>query len=316
MARSNKKKGKRASGQKRANQSQLRLVARYRRGLDDLGLAYARLLLDPCNAPLVHSVYGGSEGTYLMKAESVFNIGANPDATNGVLQWTPGIFPNAGLFYGFNGSSPTSLSNVPGNTFIINQTSAVRAIAACMEITYPGSELNRCGRVHYGQANGGLVNSGSPVVTDDVAQVLQHMERTPAGKIEVLWKPGVADSFTHDPSSTGSGPDRERRSALVCAWSGLPLTGGAGSNGVGLTIKLTCVYEYQPIAGSGVAVPTYARTSRNSLHDVIDYLRDAGAPFIRSTAQKFMYNVAAAAAGRAMGYVARNPPARIGYGEL
>jgi len=304
-------KNKRSKKQRKGNPRVAAMVARYRRGLDELGSAYARLLIDPCNAPLVHSVYGGSEGTYLMKAESIFTVGANPDATNGVLSFIPGVFPNAGLWYGFNGGVTSSIAFVPGSNFIINQASAVRAVAACMEISYPGSELNRAGRVHYGHANGGLVDTGVAVVTDNITPALAHMERTPAGKIEVMWKPGVADGFTHDPSSTVAAADRERRSALVCAWAGLPLVGAAGSAGVGLTIKLTCVYEYQPVASTGITVPTTARVSNNTLAEVMQYLRDAGAPFVRSTVTNVRNNLVAAATSMAMTYASRKLPARI-----
>jgi hypothetical protein len=250
-------------------------------------------------------VYGGGEGTYLVKAESISDFGVNPDATTGVYQWVPGVFDTPGVIYGFNNGAPTGLGNsntIPAFTFMLGNASQARCIAACLEISYPGAESGRAGRVHYGHGNGGVLDTGFATSTAAVAPLLEMMERTPTGKIEIIWKPGQADGLFRDPSSAASQQDRERRSALLVAWAGLPLVGAAGSAGVGLTIKQTAVYEYQPIRGTGLTIPHAARTSSNSMQDVMRYLTEAGAAFARSTANKIAANLAYAATSGAMGY--------------
>jgi hypothetical protein len=50
-------------------------IVAYRQMLDKMALDYARLLLDPCNAPLSFPVYGGADGSYLVRCESFVSIG-------------------------------------------------------------------------------------------------------------------------------------------------------------------------------------------------------------------------------------------------
>lgn len=287
-----------------------RAVRVQRAYLDSLGQAYARLLLDPCNAPLVHSVYGGAEGTYLIKAESIATIANGTGNTSGVYQWTPGVLSNTGTILGVNDGTTTAFGAadfIPGFTFLTNNACQVRAVAACLEITYPGSEASRAGRVHYGQCGGGTLQ---PTMTGQTvasfAPVLEHMERTPAGKIEVLWRPGQADGLFREESTGASIVDRERRAAIGVAFAGLPLD--AAGNGVGLTIKQTCVYEYKPALGIGLTMPTVSRFSTSTLQDVMQFLLTTGAQFARSTASRMAQNLAYAATSGAMGYTSRSNP--------
>lgn len=300
----NKKKGKKGGG---ARTMVVRQVMREKRlALDALGAAYARLLVDPCNAPLVHSAYGGAEGTYLVKAETINDWGINPDATNGIFQWVPGVFSADGVIYGFNGANVAGLGAgpfIPGNAYITGNASQCRCIAACLEITYPGAELNRAGRVHYGHGNGGVLDIGVAIATNAITPMLEMMERTPAGKIEILWKPGQADGLFRDPNTAASIQDRERRASITVAWAGLPLVGAVGSAGVGLTFKQTAVYEYQPIRNIGVSIPNMARTTTNSLGDVMRALQARGERFLSSTVAQMVSNVAFAATSSAMGNI-------------
>jgi len=87
--------------------------------LDSSATDYARLLADPINAPLVHPVYAGGDGGYLIRFDSTFTTTAGATDTSGYLHWTPGAMGPDGieLLIGAaaNGSAPcTAITNGGG----------------------------------------------------------------------------------------------------------------------------------------------------------------------------------------------------------
>lgn len=67
-------------------------------GLDKAASDYARLLVDPETAPLVHPIFAGGEGGYLFRAESTFSaLGTGAANTGGVFHWTPNAIGSNGL---------------------------------------------------------------------------------------------------------------------------------------------------------------------------------------------------------------------------
>lgn len=260
-----------------------RLIGIAQRGLDRLGAEYARLLQDPCNAPLAFPVYGGTDGAYLIKVESFAAWGAGAAATSGVLQWTPGAIGtnNLDVLTGEGASAGAAItpgvSNTgPGKAFLQANASMARCVAACITLTYPGTELNRSGLVGYGQVNGSVLSTTATSV-NDLLPLLERSERTPAHKIELLWTPLSNDMLWTDPSVATSQNELDRKAALAFAWTGLPVA-------TGLMFKFTAVYEYTPNLGKGLAVPRFVDTSNNTLQEVLNFLRRGGETFVRSAA--------------------------------
>jgi len=119
-----------------------------RGALDAQAMAYAKLLSDPINAPLVHPVYAGGDGGYLMRFNTTLTMGKTPTGTASYLQWTPGaVGPNGvDLIVGTDTTSAgtpvaTAIGGSafsPGYLFLSSNASAFRTVAASMQVTYAG----------------------------------------------------------------------------------------------------------------------------------------------------------------------------------
>lgn len=278
-------------------------------------MAYAKLLADPCNAPLVHPTYAGSEGGYLMRADTFITIGVAAAATSGFMQWTPGVLSNtnAGLVFA-DGPNPAANQTVvaagdislPGLTFLKNNASAARCVAACMKLSYPGSEATRSGRIHYGQISGGLLGLGGNFAPDAVAQALPFFERTPADIIELVWKPNDADQLFSKPnvSNADDSSKNNKCAALAFAFAGLPAT-------TGITVHLTAVYEWQPGYATNLANPNLSKSpSRSTLDDVVNYLISQGFGFVKSHAMAAGRSALNSVLGDVYGIMGPNPNRR------
>lgn len=255
-----------------------------RRTLDSGALSYARLIADPCGAPLAHPVYSGTEGGYLVRAEAILNVGAVAGHKNGRFLFTPGAIGSAEAILAFSGPDDTSAgasvsfgADAPGYGFIRGQASTARPVAACLKVSFIGSELNRSGRVHFGQVSS-AVDAGSTYSIGEFHALSPHYSRTPAQEIELVWKPNDADQLFSDPISTMTFEERARKAALLVSWAGLP-------DGVGLTFRLTTIYEWQPRVNRGLSNPNLSKSpSANTLDDVINFLIANGFQFVRSAA--------------------------------
>ena len=254
------------------------IVKSSRRILDRKAFEYARLLADPCSAPICHPVYAGGDSGFLFRAEAVATHGGGATETCGFLHWTPGYVNNnhtdivlaAGALPGTNLTAGT-FGGGPGKTFLANNASAVRCVAACLKVTFPGAESARAGRIHYGHTMAGLIDTGDSTSVDAIAPVTQHFSRVPPETIELVWRPGAADTEFNDPRVNANAVIRDRKSSLTFAWAGIP-------GGTGMTFHYTAVYEWVPSAAQGLSTNmTGKNTSTNTLDDVIDFLQDAQA---------------------------------------
>lgn len=276
---------------------------------------YARLMTDPCNAPLVHPIYPGGDAGFLFRAESFRTFGNGLGTnTSGVMHWTPGYVnsTNTELIANSVDTGATTLAltaalDSPGKTFLAGTAKGVRCVAACVKITFPGAESTRSGRVHFGLTQAGMLDSGAVVAPDDVATSLQHYTRTPPETIELVWKPNIADADFCDPTEANGALIRDRRSALTVAWAGLPA-------GQGLTFHFTAVYEWTPATGKGVGHNALGKArSRNTMDDVIDTVIGAGFTFVRNSASAMGYGAATgamSALSNAMGLMPAQPHTR------
>lgn len=270
-------KTKKASSKRTRPRRRMRAMA-----LDASAAAYARLLSDPCNSPVVHPIYPGGDAGYLFRAESFATFAGGAGETAGFIHWAPGYVNSSGTqLVGAYGSTPTALllasvvTSAPGNAFLAANAKGVRCIAACMKVTFPGSESARSGRVHYGLTQAGLIDSGASLTTDSVCQALQHYSRTPSDTVELIWKPNIADTEFNDPGEAASAIIRDRKSALTLAFAGLPAA-------VGLTVHFTAVYEWTPANGIGVGHNALGKAqSNNTLDQVLDTLVQGGFTFVK-----------------------------------
>lgn len=280
---------------RKANAQQTTLVRKVvAKGMDSMARAYARLLVDPCNAPLAYPVYGGADGSYLVRCESIFNFmqSDNNLNTDGVFSWVPGAMggpesTNYGILAGAGPKGSNFTMNplgylCPGYYFIKNNASSFRPVAACMTVMYPGKEVDRAGIVAYGSVHGGYVaerylnDNAATFQSSEIIAGMPNSEKTPAAALEIVWRPSDNDWNWHDPDRIASGDILNRRGALVLAASGVPA-------GVTLTLKLTAVYEFKPKYGTGIVQATKGARSTNTLTEVLGFIdRLSGNPWVRS----------------------------------
>lgn len=269
----------------KAKQSVMRLF-------DQQAAAYAKLLLDPCHAPLTHPV-GSPTGGILFRSQTIIPLGALATTTCGVVHWVPGSLNNGNtelLFAnGLAGSTPLTFATTntaPGKVFLAASASDMRCVAACMRIMYDGSEATRAGRIGYGNTIGGFVQTSTTTSTDALMAQMPVMERTPQATAEIRWKPTQFDDAMIDPQATLNLQDRDRRGALTAMIVGHPV-------GAPLTLELTAVYEYLPLAGQGiVAATTHGGNSNWTVSSVVNALSNAYEnPWIKKGVDTFLSNL-------------------------
>jgi len=269
----NKKKSSGASAAKRKAPAG-RMIVPTRRMFDPPAAAYARLLADPCGAPLTHPLYAGGEGGILVKAESVINIAAGASETGVLMHWTPGAIGsgNTELLTSApagDSATATAASSTPGKTFLNDNATGVRVVAACMQVTYLGTELNRSGTIAMGRTQGSLIDPTNTVSLSGLSTALEHFTRTPDSTLELRWVPANMDQSFTDPNVATPTQERDRKSALTLSASGLVAASG-------LRIRLVAIYEYQPLRTLGIANPSSSRAySSWSLDDVLNSVQKA-----------------------------------------
>lgn len=252
------------------------VIPRDRFSLTQGELAYARLLNDPCNAPLVHGPFGDGSGGMISRFESDFIWGASPICFNGILGFLPS---GPSLYQGLTVNdldtvTLSGMSGAPGSDFLNANASAYRCLAACIQLYWPGTELNRSGIVSVGCLPAELVFS-TDCSSARVRTLSQFVERTPEGMVEIKWQPTTYDSmFTDagDAASSGSGIDSKlgtsRRNSLVATFSGVP-------SNVGMRARVVAVYEWKPRVGSGF-VTSSAASPAGTVSNTLRYLESTG----------------------------------------
>lgn len=222
--------------------------------LDRAAIEWAALLRDPCNAKLVAPCYPvGTGASVLMRFENdqIIANGATEVASFGAL------IPGAALAFQNAGPLTTDLlgavfgvqtSMAPGFAFLNTNVTSARAVAACVQITYPGTELNRSGIVGIGVipaeaiVNNIATGSGGGNITTSAAQVrimTQHVERMPATVVEVKWFPGEKDAEPVNPENLATANQAQAlvgRNAIVWSASGFPVS-------TGIRVRSVVIYE-------------------------------------------------------------------------
>lgn len=266
--------------------------------LDSVALTHKRMLMDPCRATLGPSTYPGSNGAIVARFEQdqiIFNAATQ---TAGALVWVPGFaaFAQTPAVAVQDDGSTFNLGpfvGSAGNSFLI-QTAGYRCVAACLQVYYPGTEVNRSGIIGMGYgpgtmatafqttANGGNNNAAS------IAQIRQsqfHTERTPQNMVELKWKPGFADQEWE--SVTSSAVQINTNSATLAGRQAITLTAGGLPPSIGLRVRFISIYEYMPQFGQGtVSTAGNSVITKNTLNDVLMSLEKTGNWFL-DTASKY-----------------------------
>lgn len=252
-------------------------VPRNRFSLTQGELGYARLLADPCNAPLVHGPFGDGSGGMISRFESDFIYGYSSTDVNGSLAFLPSgpsCYENVTLTDTTTFAYNAGVFAPPGSAFLQANCSSYRCLAACIQVYWPGTELNRQGIISVGCLPAEAVFNTDNTVSK-LRTLSQYVERTPAGMAEIKWQPTSFDTqFTDagDAASSGSGVDSKlstsRRNALVVTHAGLPAN-------VGMRVRIVAVYEWKPRVGSGFVTASSASPA-GTVANTLRYLESTG----------------------------------------
>jgi hypothetical protein len=263
--------------------------------LDNNARSWARLLEDPCNAPLVYPCFStGGGGTVLMRLEYDTILWSGATDTAGVYAWIPGAalsIINGTTLTSDTTTSTYSGANGPGSQWFPTNASSVRAVAACMQVMYPGTELNRSGIVAIGcvpadtfvsfiaTAGGGANNATSAAAA---RQSLVHAERMPTGVVEARWFPGENDQGSINGTlPTAYASVCPGRNGILVSASGFPVS-------TGIRVRAVGVYEVSLYSSSTLgSVQTPAPpVSVNNAAQVIKTLFDRDPQWWLTSAQK------------------------------
>lgn len=256
--------------------------------LDRSAMQYARLLRDPCNGPLVPSLWPGSEGSLVTRFETDFICFNGATETGGIIVYNPGLalcYSNATPVT--SDTTATQLTSallpVPGATFLANTAGSYRCVSACAQVMFAGTELNRAGFLGAGVTTFGsyarnllVVAGGAGIVTNpsDVRQSCQKVVRMPDDMLEVKWFPGGGDSLFMEGGNTAmTAADvvdaGAAKNCIQISVSGLPVS-------TGVRVRFVTVMEWTPRMGQGFVSSMSMPRSRFGVNDILSYLGQIG----------------------------------------
>lgn len=228
--------------------------------LDQGAVAYRRLLLDPCNAPLCGPVYPGAHGGVYHRVRRLFTV--NSPEVEGTYVFQPGT--NTLLKGGHsaaNAGTPYTLTEEtlfdPTDTFALG--TEARALAGCVKVRYIGSEQNRSGSV--GMATGTVAFAPGMTTTAAVGLAFSPViGRIGETQHETKFVPMFTDAMFRSQKTGAPSLWVDSRSTMVVTYQGAP----AGT----IQFEVTCVYEVDAKFNNGV-LATVPPASGNTLDHVL-----------------------------------------------
>lgn len=269
MAKGKKKQAKtagRQSGKQQRKPSARSIV-------DIYGKQYARLLNDPCYAPIVPPCYDSPGSGHIIRVESDFILGAEATSVGCAVLFCPGLLATLPSYCSItipttvvNSDTGTivwtgSVANQPGNAFA-SMFSAVRAVSACLQVSYVGSELTRAGVVGLGQVP--YSEAATFTTTAALRTTAERVVKMPDGTLEVKLVP--TDNSRN--FSTIGATDQVATPCLFATVTGIPVS-------TGMRIRCVSVLELLPKSGLGVVTNVIGSKSNTSLTAILNAMNDA-----------------------------------------
>lgn len=247
--------------------------------LDTAARQWAELIADPCNAKLTNSIWPGTAGSFVARFETDYVLFSDATATAGVVVFVPGsnsVYTNTAVATSDNTSLLLAATgNGPGANFLASSAGSIRCVAACAQLTFPGTELNRSGVVGGGVSTFGsfaqnvTTNGGGgnmSLTTADVRTMCQHTERMPASAMEILWMPGSGDQDWFElrggQAEKAVLDDISDKNCIILCASGFPA-------GTGVRVRLVSVLEWCPKSARGLVSTVEVPKSNNTINDVL-----------------------------------------------
>lgn len=237
-------------------------------GLDAPGAAWARLIADPCNAPLVSPCYPSNGTGQFVRLRRIIPLPAAPENNSIQLAFAPG--QNA-LWKGeTRPEAPDGTTSAAEGAFsgLADNYDSFRCVAACLKVTYVGTESGRAGTIGLSNSPNPLFNPSETTVSNGFMSQMTQINRVGEVKHEVKWIPSIKDQEFQ--TTNGSVPNLG--STLTCIVADLKRYLTSGSPGYvteGVQFELVGIYEVVPKRNSGMMVASVPNQSRNTVADVM-----------------------------------------------
>lgn len=264
--------------------------------MDEASHRYAQLLADPCGGPLVSGPFGDGSSGMVSRFERDIIINNSATDVGAAIVWVPGLceaqISNAPITSDSATITftPVAGTDTPGRSFLSTNAGQFRCLASCMQVYWPGTELNRQGIVSMGQFPADVVTD-AVVATTDLRSSSTYVERMPEGMVELVWRPSAYETTWQRVSNVAdTATDWDKYTALTASAFGIPVS-------TGIRVRIVAVYEWIPKPGTGLGIVSLTRNPvrKGSLSTVIDFLDRTG---------DWMYN-GAYKAGHALASMAR-----------
>lgn len=239
-------------------------------GLDSVGYSHARMLFDPCGAPLEESAYPGDRG-YVNRFQTTAQYGTGAGATCWVVVIKPGNICSTNFDTAL-ASTPITLAfskaAYPGAPFLTTNATKARAVSACIAVC-PNATPNNCtGTIYFGIVNAQAVANGgttTPQALIDLCSERVSAAQALMNPLEVKWSPGGFDD-RYSPNS-GIADDDSDRNCIVVVGTGFPAASG-------VSYRMVSIVEWAPYASLGITNDaTTVGRSRNNITDVARALK-------------------------------------------
>lgn len=245
--------------------------------LDKASLDYAALLADPCNGPLVSGPFGDGSGGIVARYERDIIINNTATDVAAAFIWSPALLNAQVSSVPITNDSaaitfiPISTPDIPALSFMTTNAGHCRCLAACVQVYWPGTELNRSGIVSVGQFPSDIVTD-AVVSTADLRTASPYVERMPAGMVELKWRPTAYETTWQRPGVIAeTATEWDKFTSLVVSAAGIPVS-------TGIRVRMVGVYEWVPRPGTGSGLTTIHRTTvkTGSLSSILGALDRTG----------------------------------------
>lgn len=232
--------------------------------------AYARLLYDPCNAPIQLGMVADGYGTNVQRFSYDFAVLTGATDTSMTLCISPS---NLFIKHGFQSSDTANITfssayPFPGSGVISANARRYRCLAACAQITWVGAEQSRQGILAMGNAPD-YASSTTGATPSEVRSSLGYVTRIPDQTVGIKWRPSEFDlDWTINNNATSN------RNAIWLQAAGLPVS-------TTMRIRVVAVMEWDVDVGlnTGVPIPQYppaTQSNPNTLERALSWLDKQG----------------------------------------
>lgn len=140
-----------------------------------------------------------------------------------------------------------------------------RVVSACLQISYPGSELSRAGICSVGQSTYNEIVGVSQSV-GSLRQLSSTVTRVPDGEVEIILRPSATSEKFVPMSGAAADAENGSQPVLFATMAGIPVS-------TGMRVRTVVVYEWIPQITTGCVIPEAAgNSSQFTLNNVINFL--------------------------------------------